>query len=330
MLLRVLLGLVVLAPVVPAAAQERHVRTFLDWDAALDEAGCASSTDVATAAEVRLQRALGATTRDEAELILAARRIAGRTVSAELTLMLADGTVLGTRRLETRDPTCGDLGAGLPLVIALMVDLHEREAVLLLPPPVPPPAPPPPPPPPAPPPPPVIEEPRGPVFTLEIGSSLDVGGLPQPAISVEATATLRPHGSPVGVLVRGGIVTPQMSGEAIQLAVWGARGAAGACLEGDLPPLRLGGCALVEAGWLQATGGGLSTSRAADTFQLAAVLLGDLLWIVDAFQLRVEAGIGVPLVRTRFVYDVGGVEQPLFVASPVSFRAGLTVGVRAF
>lgn len=328
MLLRVLLGLVVLAPVVPAAAQERHVRTFLDWDAALDEAGCASSADVAAAAEVRLQRPLGATTREGAELILVARRIAGRTVSAELTLMLADGTVLGTRRLETRDPTCGDLGAGLPLVIALMVDLHEREAVLLLPPPAPPPAPSPPAPPPAPPPP-VIED-HGPIFSLEIGSSLDVGGLPQPAISVEATATLRPYGSPIGVLVRGGIVTPQTSGEAIQLAVWGARGAAGACLEGDLPPLRLGGCALVEAGWLEATGGGLSTSRAADTFQLATVLLGDLLWIVDAFQLRVEAGIGVPLVRTRFVYDVGGVEQPLFVSSPVSFRAGLTVGVRAF
>lgn len=319
-----------LAWVAGAEAQERHARTFLDWDPALVEAGCLSAEAVAAAVEARIRRPLGAQDRADAELVLEARRVEGEGLSAELTLARPGGEVLGVRRIETSERRCDTLDAGLPLVIAMLVDLHEREAVVALPEPTPTPTPPPiaaPPVAQTPPPPPN----DGAWGTLEVGASMDGFGLPLAALGLEVVSGFSGSRGPLSGMARLAFVVPQTSYATGAVEVWGARGALGACLHAEPTGVALGGCVLVEGGALHITGQGFDVSRSGDAPHIAAVaLLSGVLLALEPFTVRVELGASVPFVVQRFVYDDPGGSASFFVASPMTLRAGLLLGIRAF
>lgn len=312
-----------------ASAQARHARTFIAWDDALVGAGCSTGDAIRAAVEARLGRPLGARSREDGELILEARRVEGASLVAELTLLRAGGDVLGVRRIETSEARCDTLDAGLPLVIAMLVDLHEHDAVVTLP---------------------AVSLPAVPVAalvpevvaspqtppsaeawgSLEAGLSLDVGGLPAPGFALEIVSELGERG-PLSGMIRAAFLSPQTTRAVGSVEVWGARAALGGCLRAEPTGFALGGCVLVEGGVLHVAGQGFDVSRAGEAPHAGAVaLLEGVLLSLSPFTVRVEVGATVPFVVQRFVYDEPGGEEALFVASPVTLRAGLFLGLRAW
>ena len=311
-------------------AQDRHARTYIEWDDALVASGCSERDALVSAVEARIGRPLGARTRDEAELILQARRADADGMVAELTLIGAGGVVLGVRRIETTETGCETLNAGLPLVIAMLVDLHEHDAVVTLPadvPVVPIPAPVPAP----------VAVPPAPRLrerlwgSLETGASVDIFGLPLPAIGLEILTEFGAELSPLSGMIRAAFVMPQTSQGVGEVEVTGGRGALGGCLRAEPTGLALGGCLLVEGGLLRVTGRRFDVSRVGNAPHLAAMALFEgVLLVFLPFTVRVELGVSVPFIAQRFVYDEAGGESAIFVASPVTLRAALLVGLRVW
>jgi hypothetical protein len=298
-----------------AGAQARHPSTWVAWDDALDGAGCRGRQAIVGAVEALLERSLGAVDRTSAEVVLEIRLDASAPgLGAHLSMRRATGEVLGVRHLTTEDPTCAAVSDGLPLVIAMLVDLHEPEGTLDLPSP----------------PDPRVEAPAGvappPWASLEVGTSLDVGGLPEAELAVDVIAELGPRPGPLSAMVRAAVSAPQTSSA---VEVWGARGAAGACLRAEISGLALGGCALLEVGWLRIVGRGFDVSRAEDAPRLAlTAMLQAVLFALAPFSVRVELGVAVPLIAHRFVFDDDAGRHAVFVASPVGLRGGLAIGIR--
>lgn len=324
-----------------AHAQERHARTFVTWDVALEELGCRARETTLAEVERRLGRRLGASSEAESDLTLSVTldRSGARGAAVVLVLARTGAEVLGTRRIDTEDPRCRTLDEALPLVIAMLVDLHEQDARLVLPPvpepTIPPPSVPSSPPTPALAPAPIASAPAVPapahaagaalVGGLEIGASLDLGLLPDPVIAPEILGGIGAEADVFAGMFRASLVTPDASG---QLLVYGARVAAGSCAYGRIAPLALGGCALLEAGWIHAEGRGFDVARTADTPALAVdALLEAVLLALAPFTVRLEVGASVPLVVQRFVYDTSGDESILFRSSPVTLRGGVFVGL---
>ncbi len=95
--------------------------------------GCPTTATLASAANEMLGR--GAVTSGTADVSVhyrLQRSVNG--VSADLTLRRSDGSIVGTRRVETPELDCSGLDERLALVLALMVDLPRQSAELALPP----------------------------------------------------------------------------------------------------------------------------------------------------------------------------------------------------
>ncbi len=240
--------------------------------------------------------------------------VAGPAIDGRIELLGADGVVLGTRTIETSDPTCRTLADGLPLVVAMLVDLHRRDAVLHVP---------------------LVRDapPDAPPLelVLDVGLAIDAGWLPDVAWMPFAELLIGPE--PLfRVMVRVSVVAPQhatrVAGDLTPgVDVWGAVGALGACVLPRVGDVDLGGCGAVEGGWLDVAGTGLLTRNRSDAAHAALEVLGLALFRAGPLVLGVEAGVAIGLTVQRFVYSAGG-EFELFRSSPVTFRAALSVGIR--
>jgi hypothetical protein len=327
MLRRALLAALLAALACPtgAGAQE-HARVRLDVDPSLATAGCPDVPELARAVEVRLGRPLGAAGAEDADLLVTIRRVDSG-FSVDIDLSRRGGEALGTRRIQSTDATCRTLAASLPLVVAMIVDLREREAHVDLPTAQPAPteriaedatvAP---------------AEPRSPgglVGSLDVGAGLDVGWLPAPSVTLEFAGRLGPRGEPVSFSLRGGLLSPNRSGDTRTVDIVGARLAAGACARATLEGVGLGGCAALEAGWLRVIGTGFDVSLTTDAPHVAALALAELaLPLAGPLEARIEVGASVPIVGQRIVSLSGGEEQMLHTSYPVTLRAGVAVGLR--
>lgn len=132
---RGIVGLASLAAVatVPASAQEeggslRPAEARVTWSAPPEALGCPT----ARALEIAISEALGRPLAASGWDVTAAIEIVAHDghVGARIALGAADGTILGTRTIETDDPTCITVAEGLALVVAMLVDLHQRAAVI--------------------------------------------------------------------------------------------------------------------------------------------------------------------------------------------------------
>ncbi len=114
------------------AQAEDFVRAELVQDGA-HWPGCPSPEALAAAANAMLGR--DAISRAQADVSVRYRlRRTPAGVTADLTLERADGSLVGTRRVETPEADCSGLDERLALVLALMVDLPRKSAELALPP----------------------------------------------------------------------------------------------------------------------------------------------------------------------------------------------------
>ncbi len=134
----------------------------------------------------KTEAALGRPAFDAAgpELIVRGRaEIVSGHYEARITLAKPNGEALGTRTLTSDHSDCSQLSAGLPLALALIIDVPLREATIrvALPPPPPLPSPERPPPP----------APRPPMqLAFDAGTVLRFGSLPHEAIGVRVSGEL--------------------------------------------------------------------------------------------------------------------------------------------
>jgi hypothetical protein len=285
-----------------------HARVWLVLGPSFQARGCTLG-DVHAAVEARLGRALGASGLGDADLTLTGGVETSPSGSAEVVLRLEDGRreLLGVRRIPLDDLDCTTLVEGLPLIIAMLVDLHEHDASVHL-----------------------GGQERPWRFGIDVGVGLDVGWLPVPAVLPGAGAMLAPGGSPVSLVVRASFVVPQQADVVRpgRMQVLGAAFAIGGCAEAELAPTRLGGCALIEAGYLRIEGLGFDIGRASDAFHLGAVALGSLEVLLGPVALRLELGASVPWVRQEVTFDDVEGRHVVFSSAPVGFRAALFAGTR--
>src|SRR5688500_741329 len=119
----------------PGAAQppedEETTVARLEYAAPVGQ-GCLDAAALALAVEAQLERRVFDEARAEVVVSGTARRTDEGWV-AELLLRRTDGTQIGMRELRTPSPECSALDEGLPLVVALMVDLPRSRIALTLP-----------------------------------------------------------------------------------------------------------------------------------------------------------------------------------------------------
>jgi hypothetical protein len=253
---------------------------------------------------------------------------------ARITLSNARGEVLGTRVLESAEPSCRALDEKLVLVLAMLLD--PEAALAAGPPPHPmapapadPPARPPPPPPPAPPPPRPWRE------SVSVGPAVAAGLLP---------------GVAVGLSLRGEIVPPAFFPIELGGVVWldGRATAPSAPTRGATLSLAYGmvgicplvwgpgatvlrGCADLALGAVRAVGFGFSGSNAAGQEQpvVQAQVAGRVTRrIVGPLDLGIGLGLWVPFQRAQLYYlDAAGNQQELFRTAPVVGVVDASVGL---
>lgn len=292
-----------------------HPRIRLSFLEAPEAYACPSVDWFVAATEANLGRALGdpPDAEQQVELRIAIRFVrAEQGLTAHIEMFDREQASLGTRDVETTETSCTTLAEGLPLVLALLVDMHETDARVRLTP---------------------HRAPRsGEIwdFTLMLGGSFDYGWLPEPAFGTGLSLELGP--SPVfRIAVRANVVLPQrsISSSGAGASVWGLSGALGVCSTPEVGPVELGGCLFAEGGWLEPAGIGLSRNRVGSAAHLALEpLLRGSLVTFEPLILTLEVGVGVPVVPQRFVYDDLGLDREYFVSAPVSFRARVLLGTR--
>ncbi len=322
-LLRVLVGLVVFVVMVLGAVahadEPPHPRIRLSFLEAPEAYACPSVDWFVTATEANLGRTLDSSEGEhqsnverQYDLTISVGFVrAEHGLTAHVEMFDREQVSLGTRDVETTETSCTTLAEGLPLVLALLVDMHETEARVRLTP---------------------HRAPRSGEswdFTLTLGGLFDYGWLPEPTFETGLSFELGP--SPVfRIAVRANVVLPQRSiSGGVGASVWGLSGALGVCSTPEVGPVELGGCLFVESGWLEPAGIGLSRNRIGSSAHLAIepLLRGSLI-ALEPLILTVEVGAGIPIVPQRFVYDDLGLDREYFLSAPVSFRAGILLGTR--
>jgi hypothetical protein len=303
----------------PASAQERLARVRLEWEA-ID--GCLDATSLRAQTEEALGRPAFSDDKGEADLVLRGR--AGRVgdgFEAVVTLALASGQALGTRTLTSAQPTCDALSSGLPLALALMIDLPLREATVrvTLPTPAsavarPPPAP----------------APRPMHAALDVGPIVRFGSVPVVALGARAATEVDLGRWPVGIEAHW--FAPSLIDDGVVAArVWAVTGAVLGC------PLHLvsrrayaSACATVEAGTEVADGVRAAVPRSdiAALVLVGARLRGGIRF-ASPWTLGLELGGAAFVVRPRLAYDVtGGGSAVLAEAWPAVLDASVTLGLR--
>jgi hypothetical protein len=301
------------------AADDRRVIAALAWDAA--DPACPTREALERAIEERLGRTVFPLA-DRADVTVrgAASRGEQGHWRASLELRRADGTIAGTRALETTSDDCAVLIESLPLVVALMIDLPREHVSLRIPTP-------------SPPAPPAARapEPQSEAWggSLAAGAALALGILPGVHGGVRVAAELRPPG-PLSLRVAGSLWAPSESrselGASRSFAVLAG---AAACLGGSGDLLSIDGCLGADGGYFEAEGRGFD-ENSSDSGGLAilhgsaigALRLGGPWWV--ALELRLL----VPLIRRVFAVSSGSGDVPFFESAPVAGEAALALSVR--
>lgn len=305
-----------------ASADERPARVRLEWTA---EGGCLETEKLRPQIEDALGRA-AFTDEGGADLVLVGH--AGPTPTgfeAVVTLSRSTGEVLGTRTLASRATRCDELSMGLPLALALMIDLPLREATVRVTLPVPPPPlvketprPPPPPPPP----------PSSLHAAFLAGPVLRVGWLPSVAIGARVAAEISIGPVPLGIEATWVAPSSQDDGR-VAAQTWSLSAAIYGCpLTATTRRFYADGCAYVEGGAALSYGVRASAPRTDEAWLLVtgARMRGGLKW--SPWTLGLELGAGAFLVRPGVAYDVaGGGRATLAEAWPISLDVFLCAGV---
>jgi len=329
------LGCAATALSITIARAEPPRTSSLGWVRLPGAEACIGSRDLALAVEQRLGRSVFVSPA-QARVFIEGRvepQPEGRGFRAHVALSDDRGALLGIRDLDTQEADCHALDEQLALVVALLIDpdaaLAPRGA--------PRPAPPPPPPPrvvvqrvfvPMPAPPRAPEPWRE---RLELSIAMALGLLP---------------GVAGGLSLRGEIAPPSFVPVALGAGVWlpdeaetGPKGSLVSMSYGLLglcPSARskktgttLRGCALIEAGAIQAKGHGFRISRGEQLAIVQAAVEGRLSQaLVGPLEIGLGLGAVVPIRRARFFYlDASGQEQELFRMSAVAGVLDMGVGV---
>jgi hypothetical protein len=293
---------------VGVGAAERPARARLLWTS-IDPSCIDAPTLRARVEEVLERRAF--TSEADADLVVEGRieRIEGGWQS-RVVLRRATGDIIGVREFSSGEDACSSLGAGLPVAVALLIDMPLRDASLRMPAIQVAPAP--------------VAQPmlptkpmRGWQSTLTAGFQVRSGILPGivmgPDTGSEWTA---PGGFPIGLHI-GSLVPRTVSNNA---KAWALTASILGC------PVHTGsgrfvvdGCARIESGMVTVLGTGFAIERERRLALLSALaearVMGELggSWVFG-----VAVAAGTPLIRHRFTYTQGTQgEQEAYVAPPV-------------
>jgi hypothetical protein len=285
-----------------SGAEERLARVRLEWTSA---GGCLDAVMVRTQVEEALGRAAFSET-DDADLVLVGR--AGPTQNgyeAVVTLSRASGDVLGTRTLSSPSPRCDELSLGLPLALALMIDLPLREATVRVSLPVSfPPSKESPPSAARPTAPPEAASPSRLHSALVAGPVLRLGWIPNVAAGARIAAEVGL--GPLQVGAEGTWVAPSLVDDGrVSARAWGLSAAIYACpLHAITKRLYGGACAYAEGGGVVADGVRAAPPRSDVAWLLAAGarLRGGVR--LSPWTVGLELGGGGFLVRPQLAYDL--------------------------
>lgn len=115
-----------------AHAQGRRVVASLDWRRGTGGDTCISTAELARLVEAVLERHVWTAQTPDARVRGDVARIGGEWL-ARISLLRADGTVIGTREVRASGTDCRALDTGLGLVVALMIDLPRDHSSLRIP-----------------------------------------------------------------------------------------------------------------------------------------------------------------------------------------------------
>ncbi|MEB2312870.1 MAG: hypothetical protein OZ921_08810 [Sorangiineae bacterium] len=315
-------------PAMALAEDARPIRVRLHWRNDTSVADCLDEAALARGVEVRLQRP--AFVQDAYDLQLDGGVVNERGARvARITLRKADGTLVGKRELESRDPTCRTLDEAVPLSVALMIDYQQRVSRLHVPA-LPPPAPKPPPPRPAPRPAAAPSEPTTPRWQLgtRVGGGVDAGALPGATWLALAGIELTRGWS---MLRADGVFfapkTATLGPGRVFVTGWGV-GASACAVWRHATDVHTAYCLGAEAGRLYLAGSRfMHDSDAVATHARAWGGAEARLRLVGPWWAGVGAQLGTPLVAQRWEFtDERGDPSPLYSSSRVVGRLLLTLG----
>jgi hypothetical protein len=326
-----------------AGASEPTRRTStLAWVRLPGAESCIGTLELAQAVEARLGRLVFAPV-SRADIAVEGRiEPIGRGFSAFLSVTNRARTLLGSRRIESKDPDCRSIDRALVLVTSLLIDPEASfvepakvpsqsdsrtssvssnpEDVQNLKPEVPP----------APESPPVADD--GWRLFASLGLAGSVGAGPLPGINPGASASFV-FGMQDGLRGRaafsfgyGGANT--QGGASVDMVL--AAGAAALCYARSTEVIEsVGLCAGTEVGSVFAATSGLEGAQDRGALWLATAIGLHADWrLTDRWLLEFALELLVPLRRDRFTYeDVAGTSRVLFEQSPVGGRLSLGVGL---
>lgn len=313
-----------------AVAEERT--SSLSWVKLDGAESCITTQDLAQAVEKRLDRKVFVSASEADVSVEGHVEKSGGKWRAVITIREADGTLLGTRELDSAEKECSALDEPLALVVSILIDPDAELGA----PPKPPEATPPAKPPPAPPPRVVVkrervlvpvERPRPEPWRVEasLGGAVALGILPGTAPGVSTFFVVEPPHF-VGLFVAGNYwlkrTVDAVGGAESDVSL--AHAGLGLCpLSWNEGRVSYRSCGGVAFGSLQSKGRGFDTTQS-DEKLFAAVLLPNRFLFRIAGPLAVSAGVTVliPLVRTELTYRTSdGVSHSLYDPAPVGGAA---------
>lgn len=336
-----------------ARAQATPATSSLSWVRLPGAESCITARALAEAVERRLQRTAFVSSASGDLAIEGRVERAADAWTATVAITRADGTSLGTRTLRSRDASCRALDESVELVLVLAID---PDALSRAPAPVearaPSPA--------------AVE-----VRTVERVRVIERTVL-RPIVRVERVAVAAPSPWRFGFALGGGVsvglastvaplvwgaaeITPprfiaiELSGGGGASVVGATNRALGVSVDGSfafgglsLCPratigdrVRLGGCVGAQLGPLRWTSDGAAGRRADDFVMATVAARATVAWIVRRpFEVQLDAGAVVPLVRPKFVVGGGGASavgaepETVFEAGPIAAQITIAAVVR--
>jgi hypothetical protein len=310
--------LVLLAVTSEAEAQDDRAQAQLRWASA----ACVQADVLAAAVEERLGRRVFVA--DEADLNVSGIVVPDANgVVARIELRRGDD-IIGTREVHARD--CLALERALPIMLALAVDLEQRDIAITLEPSVEPE-----PSPPSSPPPSHAIAPaaRAVSLALRVGGAVELGLLPDPAASTRVSLRIEPHGAFPLELRLAALLPSSSVRDGVGVGYWGALGALAGCPRlARSQWLAIEACLAVEGGALVVHGEGFATNRQgfAPLFDVLVGLRG-MLTFPGVLEIGLEASVGVPIPANRFTVTASdGTEREAASGAPIIGRLEITVG----
>jgi hypothetical protein len=321
--------------VAPSTARASAATSSLAWVRLDGAESCIAATALARAVEDRLgRRVFVSASRADLTVEGFIGPLAPSGFRASIRVTDHEGTLIGSREVETRSTSCSAIDGKLALIVSLLIDPDAREATPARPAYSEEPA--------AAPPPPVdVVPPPAPAraaapqlpwaFDITAGAAFISGFQPGVAVGAAASVVVVPpgfvpfHASALFTWPKASEVAPgagvETSTSMLELAVCPLTAGRGrvsgaACVGGIVGVTRGRGVGLEGARAAVAAVGGPSASA-----RLAVVVVGPL---VAATSL----GVQVPLAQAEIAYRTAGGENVAFRTSDVAGRADVTVGVR--